>query len=361
MTTTTNRTNGLHALDIGFMPLIDSAPLIAASRLGLDRTHGLRLQLHRQASWAAIRDRLLSGEFDAVHAMAAMVYGVQTGVGGPRADLAILMGLNQNGQAITLSPALADAVAGGRPLADAVRALPRRPVFAQTFPTGTHAVWLYYWLAAQGVDPVRDIEAVTLPPPHMPDALARGQLDGFCAGEPWGAQAEALQAGRRVIRSGQLWPGHPEKVLACRRDVAALHPEIAVALTTTVLDACRWLDEPAHHAQIAAWLAEPDAIGLPAERIAACLQPREGGRSDEGLRFHAAGDANFPWLSDGRGFLRQFRRWGWLPAAAEGDDDDWLRDVHRLETYRAAAHALGVAVPAKDERHSVLFDGAPWN
>ena len=351
---------GHRTLDIGFMPLIDSAPLIAASRLGLDHRHGLHLRLHRQASWAAIRDRVLSGEFDAVHAMAAMVYGVQTGIGGPRADLAILLGLNQNGQAITLSPLLAEAVAAGRPLADAVRALPRTPVFAQTFPTGTHAVWLYYWLAAQGVDPMHGIDVVTLPPPQMPDALARGELDGFCAGEPWGAQAEAIGAGRRVIRSGQLWPGHPEKVLACRRDFAALQPEVALALTTTVLEACRWLDDPAHHADVVAWLAEPDAIGLPADRIAACLRPRDGEQPGEGLRFHADGDANFPWLSDGRGFLRQFRRWGWLPSARHAGDDDWLHDVHRLDTYRQAARTLGVTVPAGDERHCVLFDGAPW-
>ncbi len=351
---------GRHALDIGFMPLIDSAPLIAASRLGLDRKHGLQLRLHRQTSWAAIRDRLLSGEFDAVHAMAAMVYGVQTGIGGPRADLAILLGLNRNGQAITLSPALADACADGRPLAEAVQALPHKPVFAQTFPTGTHAVWLYYWLAAQGVDPRHAIEVVTLPPSHMPDALARGELDGFCAGEPWGAQAEAIGAGRRVIRSGQVWPGHPEKVLACRRDFAALQAELALALTTTVLEACRWLDDPAHHAELVAWLAEPGAIGLPADRLAACLRPRDDEQPGEGLRFHAGGDANFPWLSDGRGFLRQFRRWGWLPPARDVGDDDWLRDVHRLATYREAAHALGVAAPEHDERNSVLFDGKAW-
>ncbi len=353
-------TTPLRTLDIGFMPLVDSAPLIAAARLGLDRANGLHLRLHRQASWAAIRDRLLSGELDAVHAMAAMVYGVQTGIGGPRADLAILMGLNCNGQAITLSPALADACSGDRPLADVLRALPRRPVFAQTFPTGTHAVWLYYWLAAQGVDPNHGIDVVTLPPPQMPDAMARGELDGFCAGEPWGAQAEAMGAGRRVIRSGRLWPGHPEKVLACRRETAALQPELALALTTTVLEACRWLDDPAHHPEVVAWLSEPDAIGVPAACIAACLHPSEDERPGEGLRFHAGGDANFPWLSDGRGFLRQFRRWGWLPAAP-AKDDDWLRDVHRLQTYREAARALGVAVPVRDERESVLFDGVRWD
>jgi two-component system, oxyanion-binding sensor len=344
-------------LRLGYMPLIDCAPLIAAARLGLDRRHGLRLQLHRQASWAAIRDKLLSGELDAVHALAGMVYGVEAGIGGPQAELAILLTLNQNGQAIVLSPPLVQGLQRGTPLPELLAALPRRAVFAQTFPTGTHAMWLYYWLAAQGVDPMASVQGVTLPPPQMPDALARGELDGYCAGEPWAAQAEALGAGARVMRSGQIWPGHPEKVLACRREFAALQPELAVALTATLLEACRWLDEPENRRQAVAWLADPDVIGLPAERIAACLLPADGGDAEHRLRFHADGQVNFPWLSDGRWFLQQFRRWGWL-AVDPRDDDPLLANVHRLDTYRQAAEQLGVPLPVTDSRPNLLFDGS---
>jgi two-component system, oxyanion-binding sensor len=345
----------LRNLRLGYMPLIDCAPLIAAVRLGLDRRHGLNLRLHRQASWAAIRDKLLSGELDAVHALAGLVYGVETGIGGPQAELAILLTLNQNGQAIVLSPPLAEGLKLGTPLSAVLAGLPRRPVFAQTFPTGTHAMWLYYWLAAQGVDPMAAIQVVTLPPPQMPDALARGELDGYCAGEPWAAQAEALGAGARVMRSGQLWPGHPEKVLACRREFAALQPDTAIALTATLLEACRWLDEPENRREAVAWLAGPDVIGLPADRIAACLLPTDGQDAAQRLRFHAEGQVNFPWLSDGRWFLQQFRRWGWL-ASDPGDDDALLANVHRLDTYRLAAERAGVLVPEKDTRPNLLFD-----
>lgn len=346
-------------LRLGFMPLIDCAPLVAAVRLGLDRKHGLRLQLRRQASWAAVRDRLLSGELDAVHALAGLVYGIETGIGGPRDELAILLTLNQNGQAITLAPALAEGLAQGRPLPDLLAALPQTPVLAQTFPTGTHALWLYYWLAAQGVDPMRAIRSVTLPPPLMPEALARGELDGYSAGEPWGLQAETTGAGRRVIRSGRLWPGHPEKVLACRRAFAALQPELAVALGTAVLEACRWLDVPTNREHAVDWLADPAVIGLPAERIAACLLPAADVPEAEALRFHGGGAVNFPWLSDGRWFLRQFRRWGWL-STAEADDAATIAAVHRLDIYREAATRLGVAVPAMQTRECRLFDGQVW-
>jgi two-component system, oxyanion-binding sensor len=351
----------IRTLHIGFMPLVDCAPLVAATRLQLDRKHGVRLQLHRQGSWAAVRDKLLSGELDAAHALAGMVYGVETGIGGPCDAMAVLMVLNQNGQAIVLAPEAARRLREGATLREALGVPHRRPVLAQTFPTGTHALWLYYWLAAQGVDPLHDIHAVTLPPPEMPDALARGEIEGYCAGEPWSVQAEALGAGARVIRSGELWPGHPEKVLACRRQFAALEPEIATALTATVLDACRWLDQdPRHRLQAAQWLAESEVIGLPVERLASCLSPPADAAPGAALRFHGDGEVNFPWLSDGRWFLHQFRRWGWLPPETAAGDDALLSEVHRLDSYRLAATQLGVPVPVRDSRSSLLFDGTRW-
>jgi two-component system, oxyanion-binding sensor len=348
-------------LRIGFMPLVDCAPLVAASRLQFDRRHGLQLQLQRQGSWAAVRDKLLSGELDAAHALAGLVYGVETGIGGPQEAMAVLMALNQNGQAIVLAPEAARRLRDGAMLRDALGVPQRRPVLAQTFPTGTHALWLYYWLAAQGVDPLHDIHAVTLPPPQMPDALARGDIEGYCAGEPWSAQAEALGVGARVIRSGELWPGHPEKVLACRRQFAALEPELATALTASVLEACRWLDaDVQNRRQAAQWLAEDEVIGLPLERLAACLLPSPDLVPGAALRFHGDGEVNVPWLSDGRWFLHQFRRWGWLPANSAAGDDALLSEVHRLDSYRIAAEQLGVPLPPHDTRSSLLFDGTRW-
>ena len=343
-------------LRVGYMPLVDCAPLLAAARLGLDRRYGLRLELLRQGSWAAVRDKLLSGELDAAHALAGMVYGIEAGIGGPRGQMALLMVLNQNGQAIVLAPGAAQALGAGASLREALRvSTAHAPKLAQTFPTGTHAMWLYYWLAAQGIDPLHEVQALTLSPAEMPAALARGEIDGYCAGEPWAARAESLGAGVRVIRSDQIWPGHPEKVLACRRSFAALEPDTATALTAAVLEACRWLDEdPDHRRQAATWLAE-GAIDLPAAQLADCLRPA----GDSRLRFHGDGAVNFPWLSDGRWFLHQFRRWGWLGPDAAGDDA-LLAEVHRIDSYRLAALQAGVSLPRGDSRTSVLFDGMRW-
>ena len=143
-----------------------------------------------------------------------------------------------------------------------------------------------------------------------------------------------------MIRSGQIWPGHPEKVLACRREFAALQPDVAVALTTVVLEACRWLDADAEHRrEAAAWLAEPDVIGLPVRDIESCLLLAEAGGGDDDTRLRF-----------------QFRRWGWLPPATDDADATLIGNVHRIETYREAARRLGVAVPESDTRDIVLFD-----
>src|SRR6202012_1851298 len=150
--------------------------------------------------------------------------------------------------------------------------LGRPPVFAQTFPTGTHAMWLYYWLPAQGGHPLRGIRSVVIPPPQMVDALAEGQLDGFCAGDPWNAVAQARHAGRTVAVTSDIWPNHPEKVLASRRDFVARYPNTARALIQTMLEACRWLDTAKHLTEISTWLAAPELIGVSKDLIAPRLR-----------------------------------------------------------------------------------------
>lgn len=296
-------------LRLGFVALSDAAPLAAAALREMGQRHGIEIELCRQPSWAVVRDKLLSGELDAAHALYGLVYGVQLGIGGPQADMAVLMVLNRNGQAITLSNPIADAICEGARVKDALTSLGRVPVIAQTFPTGTHAMWLYYWLAANGVHPLRDVRSVVIPPPRMAEALAEGTLDGFCAGEPWHAVAEARGAGRTVVHTSEIWPDHPEKVLACRRDFVALYPNTARALVRTMLDACAWVDRPEHRAEIARALASSDLLSVPRELIEARLGSPRGIAP---VRFFDEGAVNYPRASEGLWFITQYRRWGML-------------------------------------------------
>ncbi|KXU90980.1 nitrate ABC transporter substrate-binding protein [Caballeronia megalochromosomata] len=346
-------------LRLGFVALSDAAPLAVAALRELGARHGITIELCRQPSWAAVRDKLLSGEIDAAHALYGLVYGVQLGIGGPQADMAVLMVLNRNGQAITLSRPLADAIRNGASVKEALGSLGRPPVIAQTFPTGTHAMWLYYWLAAHGVHPLRDVQGIVIPPPRMADALVEGALDGFCAGEPWHAVAEARGAGKTVAYTSEIWPDHPEKVLACRRDFAALYPNTARALVRTMLDACAWLDASAHRSEIAEALASPDLLGVARGLIEPRLAAADGGDARAlPVRFFDGGAVNYPRVSDGVWFITQYRRWGMFDA--DIDDAAIAVGVNQTALYCDAARAAGIAVP--DELRAATFcDGRVWD
>jgi len=80
---------------IGFIPLTDCASVVIASVMKFDEKYGIKIVPSKEASWAAVRDKLVNGELDAAHVLYGLVYGVQMGIGGPKKDMAVLMSLNQ--------------------------------------------------------------------------------------------------------------------------------------------------------------------------------------------------------------------------------------------------------------------------
>ena len=175
----------LSEVQIGFIPHTDCAPIVVAARMGFDKKYGISIRLHKEASWAAIRDKLISGDLHAAHALYGMLYGVQLGIGGQQKDMSVLMTLNQNGQGITLSNRLKQqGVTNGNELRDYLTRQHEKLTFGQTFPTGTHAMWLYYWLASHSIGPLHDIKTIVVPPSLMVANISNGNVAGYCAGEP---------------------------------------------------------------------------------------------------------------------------------------------------------------------------------
>ena len=355
-----------NVLDLGFMALADSASLIVAATQGFAQPYGLTLNLRRQASWAGLRDKLLGGELDAAQMLYGQVYGTHLGIGSPATPMAILMGLNQNGQSINLSSALREA---GVTTAEALCARTHQDgaklTFAHTFPTGTHALWLYYWLASHGIHPLSDVNSVVVPPAQMVAHLRAGRIDGFCAGDPWGAHAVDEGQGFTIATSQSLWPDHPEKVLGVTRDFVERYPNSARALSMALLEASRFIDESLENRRSTArLLSAAEFVNAPL----ATLEPRFLGHYQDGLghawldahplRFFADGAVNMPYLSDGIWFLTQLRRWGLLR-----DDPQYAElagQVHQLTLYGEAAGALGIAVPPP-LRSATLCDGKLWD
>ncbi|MGY3112550.1 nitrate/nitrite transport system substrate-binding protein [Pantoea eucalypti] len=354
---------------VGFIPLTDCAPVVMASVKGFDKKYGLTLAVSKEASWAAVRDKLTSGELDAAHVLYGMIYALQLGVAGPQHDMANLMTLNHNGQAITLSNQLkASGVTDAVSLKKAVDGSPKGSLtFAHTFPTSTHAMWLYYWLANAGIHPFNDVRTVVVPPPQMVMNMKIGNMSGFCVGEPWNQRAISDNIGFTAATSQQIWPEHPEKVLGTRAQWVKENPNTARALTAAVLEAARWIDaSDDNRRETAQVLAGRAWINTNVET----LQGRMLGQYQNGLgqswqdahpmRFFDNGNVSFPWLSDGMWFLTQMKRWGLLAS-----DPDYLtvaRQINRIDIYKQAASAVGqIALPASEMRSSTLIDGKVWD
>ncbi|MCS6811846.1 MAG: ABC transporter substrate-binding protein [Tepidimonas sp.] len=352
---------------IGFIPLTDCASVVMASVLGFDQKYGVKFVLSKEASWAGVRDKLVNGDLDMAHVLYGLIYGVHLGVGGPRRSMAILMTLNQNGQAITLSKKLADqGVVDGPSLAKAMATDKRDYTFAQTFPTGTHAMWLYYWLATLGVHPLRDAKVITVPPPQMVANMRVGNMDGYCVGEPWNHRAIMDGIGITVATTQDIWKDHPEKVLGTTSDFVRQYPNTCRAAIMAVLEAGRWIDSSLQNKlKMAETIADKAYVNTSVEAI----NQRILGRYQNGLgrtwddpnhmKFFADGAVNYPYLSDGMWFLTQHKRWGLLK-----EHPNYLqvaRDINQTELYRQAASQLKVNVPKSDLRSSRLIDGVVWD
>jgi nitrate/nitrite transport system substrate-binding protein len=351
---------------IGFIPLTDCAPIVVAAEMGFDKKYGINISPSKEASWAAIRDKTVAGELDAAHVLYGLIYGVQMGIGGLQKDMSVLMTLNHNGQGITLSSQMKEkGVSDGSTLKRLIDSERRNYTFAQTFPTGTHAMWLYYWLAANGINPMKDVKTIVVPPPQMVANMRLGNMDGYCAGEPWNARAAYDKVGFTVATSQDIWVDHPEKVLGTTAEFVQKHPNTARAMIMAVLDACRHIDATANRAEVVKLISEKPYVNAPREVI----EGRFLGHYDNGngsqwedpnhMKFFDDGKVNFPYLSDGMWFLTQHKRWGLLKT-----DPDYLavaRKVNQIELYTEAAANLKIAVPKNPMRSSRLMDGSVWD
>lgn len=255
-------------LRLGFVPLTDCAPLVMAQELGLFKKHGLDVRLSRELGWATVRDKIVHGDLDAAHALAAMPLAATLGLGSIACDCLTALVLNQHGNAITLSADLwKRGVRDGKTLREEIVRSRRERMFTfgVVFPFSSHRHLLRKWLAAHGIDPERDVHFAVVPPPQMVANLKAGHLDGFCVGEPWNSLAVHARAGWIAATSAELDPGYPEKVLMVRADFAARQHDEHMALIAALREACEFCDQPENREKIATTLAQREFVGAPAE------------------------------------------------------------------------------------------------
>ncbi|MBT9385823.1 ABC transporter substrate-binding protein [Pseudooceanicola sp. CBS1P-1] len=337
------------ALSVGFIGLVDAAPLVVAQEMGFAAEEGIALDLLKAPSWSSLRDMLVYGRVEAAHMLSPVPVASALGLGGTGAALSAVSVLNVNGNVIGVSNALAerlravghdfafnDALAAGQALLAAKPA--DRPLrIGVPFPFSMHAELLYYWLNAVGLPAPQSVLIRTVPPALMADAMAAGELDAFCVGEPWGSITVENAAGELLLPGRAIWAFAPEKVLATRTDWAEREDELLGRLVRATWRAGRWLAAPESKSLTAELLARPEYLDLPAEILDRALSGRmvinargEVREVAQFVGFHR-GCATFPWRSQAEWIALQ------LAARTGLDRDQALRagraafrsDLHR--------------------------------
>lgn len=346
------------SIPVGFMPLVDAAPLIVAQEMGFAAEEGLTLALRKAPSWSSLRDMLSFGQVDAAHMLSPVPVATALGLGGAGMPLSVLSVLSVNGNVIGVSAPLADALramghdfafgdaeAAGHALIGAAASRLRIGV---PFPFSMHAELLYYWLTALGLPAPQNVDIRTVPPPLMADAIRAGEIDAFCVGEPWGSIAVDQGHGALLLPGKAIWSFAPEKVLAVRSDWAGAEAGLSGRLIRAVWRASRWLARPESRALTAELLARSDYLNIPAEVIdralIGMLTISPGGvlRSvPDFVEFHK-GAAGFPWRSQGSWIAMQL-------ASRTGLDRSRAKaagaEVFRSDLYRAALKETEADLP----------------
>ena len=364
---------------LGFIALTDAAPLFVAKEKGFFAKHGMPdVEVQKQASWGTTRDNLVLGSegngIDGAHILTPMPYLITTGKvtqNNQPTPMYILARLNLDSQCISVGQEYADLRIGldTKPFKTALekkKASGKAIKAAMTFPGGTHDLWIRYWLAAGGIDPDKDIETITVPPPQMVANMKVGTMDCFCVCEPWNLQLVNQKIGYTAITTGELWNKHPEKALGMRAAWVDKHPKAAQALLMAVMEAQQWADDPKNHDELAAVMSKRQWINAPVADILA----RTKGKFDYGIPGKVVENsphimkywmdhASYPFRSHDLWFITENIRWGKFDPTV--DAKDLIGKVNREDLWREAAKALGVKasdIPASSSRgKETFFDG----
>ncbi|HVI99638.1 MAG TPA: CmpA/NrtA family ABC transporter substrate-binding protein [Sphingomonas sp.] len=356
-----------------FLPLTDSAVLVAAREKGFAEAEGIDLDLVRTTSWATLRDRLIHGQVQAAHMLAPLAVAVTLGLSQQPAALAAPFKLNLNGNmlvmaadfAAALEPdlprRLADPLATAHDFAAAIGLHRRKPIIGVVHRFSSHALTLRYWLASAGIDPDRDVVLRVLPPSLMVEASQLGEIDGFIAGAPWPAAAIEQGLVEAVALGARIWQRGVEKVLAFRNEWMEENANAVDRLLVALTAAARWSDTPANRAELATLLAQPEYVDQPAELIARGLQglviPQQGAAPMEMpdfLLFDREATA-FPWRSQALWIYSQLARW--RQVAPNREAERAAAGVFRPDIYRRALGGSDVAMPGA----SMKLEGAVFN
>lgn len=369
----------LDHLNLGYMRLTDSAPLIVAQHLGLYEKFGLNVTLHREVSWANIRDKTIAGTFDACQMLAPMPLVTTMGAAGIRAPMITGLVLSLNGNGVTVSSSLwskmnncadsdqppKDALTSAQSLRAVLNKNPdTRLTFATVHSFSSHTLLLRKWLVAGGIDPDAEVRIIVLPPEQMVDSLAQGVIDGFCVGAPWNTIAVEYGVGIMATTGFEIWNNAPEKVLGVLESWHTRNPSTHLRLRLALMAACEWLADMDNRKTAVDILSRPEYLDLPADYLRPPLtgeliqQRSKITRSRSNFHVFSSHHAGFPWRSQAESMLEQF-----TPLLGKPVDCDKMASLaqqcFRSDLYREAATRAGLNFPEQDSKPEGIH-AEPW-
>jgi len=318
----------LEHVDIGFVPLLDSAPLIIARELGFFDAAGVSVNLKKQTSWAAVQDKLQYQLLDAAPLPASLILSSQSIRG--KLPLVTAMGLGLNGNGITasrelwqhlnqgsekLTPELA-----GKRLAQYLKRSGKKLRASSVHSFSSHHLLLRQWLSRYLPPLEESMEFSVIPPSKMVAAMKAGDTDLFCVGEPWNTVALQSEAGFPLFSSFQLWPDAPDKMLAVTQQWHSSYPNTHLRLIWAITNAMAWLEEHKTDDGVASILSHPEHLDLPSESLS----------FEFGRHSFRVPEASRPKLRDAEWFQQQLKTL--LPIESEFRPADiqstWLTDFY---------------------------------
>ncbi|AEV67507.1 ABC transporter substrate-binding protein [Acetivibrio clariflavus] len=192
---------GVKTIKIAYLPITHALPLYVENELSKENFKNFKLELVKFGSWTELVDALNSGNVDGASilielAMKAKEQGI---------DLkAVALG-HRDGNVVVVSKNI-----------NKVEDLKGKN-FAIPSKLSTHNVLLHIMLQKSGLK-YSDVNVVELPPPEMAAALAEGRISGYCVAEPFGAKSVALDKGKTLFESQDLWEGSVCCGLVLRND-----------------------------------------------------------------------------------------------------------------------------------------------
>jgi nitrate/nitrite transport system substrate-binding protein len=356
-------------LNFGIIALTDCSPIVIAHEKGFFKKYGINSTVTKGANWAAIRDNLSTGSIQATHMLIGMPLASTMGLAGsPKKPMIIPWILNRNGQGITLKAEWKGKVGADpkalKPFVEQAAKLGEPLTFAMTFPPGTHAMWLRYYLAAGGINPDKDVSLITIPPPQMVANMKIGKMDGYCVGEPWNARAIADGIGFTSLTTQDIWKDHPEKVCAFTEEFAEKNPKTVKAVLKALHEASVWLDEMSNRPEQCEIVSKATYINCQKDIILGRLLGKldyGDGRvvQDEHYMHYSKRNCNYPQPKYAKWFLSQYRRWGMVTGAP--DYEGITKRVMRTDIYEEAMKEIGYAHGGLDNSPETLFDGATFD